>query len=218
MNKYFRCLVVFVVIGFFNTVFAQQLKSSIYSIENVGIITISNQLELQGGNYKKFSEAYQKTMSEILDFQVSDSRVVFQPKGINNFESKALALYSRVIIETDVGNYGDYDALKTKYTTSEILEFNSAIKQQVYSELKGTTMNIVKWLGTSVVTINGMNAIKVSYIRQLQDNPFVIVNTYIFQNKDRVHRLIMSYRQVEEEIWKPQFSKVLESFKITNIR
>ena len=57
-----------------------------------------------------------------------------------------------------------------------------------------------------------------SYKRQLQDKPFVLVNIYQFHNNDRMHTLILSYRVSECTEWKPTFENILKSYRITNIK
>ena len=44
------------------------------------------------------------------------------------------------------------------------------------------------------------------------------VDEYKFFNDDRMHFLILSYRINEENIWKKDFEKILNSFTITNVR
>ena len=54
--------------------------------------------------------------------------------------------------------------------------------------------------------------------RQLNNNPYVIVHVYCFHNYDREHTLTLSYRLSEENYWKSDFAKILNSFRITNIK
>ena len=206
---------------FFTTLtFSQSTDFDNYRILEVGSISIPNNMEIQSGNYKKISEIYQKEISKKFGYEVSDNRVVFQQKGVNDLDKQALATYVRVILETDIGNFGDYEKLSTKLiaTPQEISDISKEFKTQIQQSFAGTGMKLITWYGVSIVTINGRTALKISYLRQLNDKPFVVVNMYRFQNNDRLHTLTLSYRQSDEATWKPLLTKIANSFIITNIR
>lgn len=206
---------------FFTTLtFSQSTDFDNYRILEVGSISIPNNMEIQSGNYKKISEIYQKEISKKFGYEVSDNRVVFQQKGVNDLDKQALATYVRVILETDIGNFGDYEKLSTKLiaTPQEISDISKEFKTQMQQSFAGTGMKLITWYGVSIVTINGRTALKISYLRQLNDKPFVVVNMYRFQNNDRLHTLTLSYRQSDEATWKPLLTKIANSFIITNMR
>ena len=206
---------------FFTTLtFSQSTDFDNYRILEVGSISIPNNMEIQSGNYKKISEIYQKEISKKFGYEVSDNRVVFQQKGVNDLDKQALATYVRVILETDIGNFGDYEKLSTKLiaTPQEISDISKEFKTQIQQSLAGIGSKLITWYGVSIVTINGRTALKISYLRQLNDKPFVVVNMYRFQNNDRLHTLTLSYRQSDEATWKPLLTKIANSFIITNIR
>lgn len=178
----------------------------VYKLNDVGYITIPEEMELQEGIYKKIAEEYIK----LHDFEISENRVVFQQKGLNKFNQKGFQSYARIIIETE---YGDFD--KDIFMTSqELKEANTIMRNSVYQNFKNTNLKLISWYGTSVTSINGKSALKVSYLRQLSSNPYVIVNMYIIPNGNKKHIITLSYRQNEEKIWKPIYSKVLKSIKI----
>ena len=200
--------------------FSQSADFENYRILEVGSISIPNNMEIQSGNYKKFSEIYEKGMSKKFGYEISDNRIVFQQKGLNDLEKQGFASYVRVILETEIGNFGDFDKLTTKLTATpqEIADISKEVKSQMQQSFAGTGLKLITWYGVSIVTINGKTALKISYLRQLNDNPYVIVNMYRFQNNDRLHSLILSCRQSDETTWKPLFAKIANSFTISNIR
>ena len=176
----------------------------IYKLNDVGYITIPE--EMEEGIYKKMVEENIK----LYNFEISENRVVFQQKGLNKFNQKGFQSYARIIIETE---YGDFD--KDIFMTSqELKEANTIMRNSVYQNFKNTNLKLISWYGTSVTSINGKSALKVSYLRQLSSNPYVIVNIYIIPNGSKKHIITLSYRQNEEKIWKPIYSKVLKSIKI----
>jgi hypothetical protein len=215
-----KILILIVTILLSNSCIAQTVYFVNYKLSDIGYISIPEKMEIQSGKYKKLAQEYQKEIGKKYGIEISGNRIVFQQKGLNNFEKGGFSSYARVILETDIGNYGDYEKLNTNYaaTQAEINELNQEIKSQVQQSFAGTGLKIIKWYGMSIVKVNGKTALKISYLRKLKNNPNVMVNLYSFQNNDRMHRLTLSYRQLDESSWKPLYSKILNSFTIINIR
>lgn len=200
--------------------YSQPTTMELYKIVNVGTISIPTNMEIQSGNYKKASDLFQTEQNKNLGYEIFDNRVVFQQIGLNNQEKQSFASYARVILETNISNYGDFEKLNVKISANmtELKELNDLFRNQVQGSFSGSGLKMISWNGVSVITVNGKSCIKTSYIRQLENRPFVIVNVYRFQNNDRMHTLTLSYSQDDETTWKPLFLKILNSFRITNIR
>ena len=62
--------------------------------------------------------------------------------------------------------------------------------------------------------VNGMYPLVHTYKRQLNDNPVVLVQNYMFQNYDMIHYLVFSYRVEDEEECKDIYEKILASFRL----
>jgi uncharacterized protein Usg len=138
---------------------------------------------------------------------------------LNAYSSETFKHYVRVILETQVGKLGEFEKLNfntSKITTAEINELNQFFKEKTTSDLNSIHQNIISWYPLKIEKINGMSCLHVSYQRRLNDNPIVLVNTYIFQNYDRIHSLTLSYRINETDIWKDDLDIILKSFRITN--
>lgn len=197
-----------------------QTTTENYLLKNIGYISIPTNMELQSGNYKKLAEEYQKQYSKKFGYEVSDNRIVFQQKGLNSGDKAGFSSYARVILETTIGSNGDYEKITTKLsaTQNELSELSSHLKSQVEQSFSGTGLKLISWYGVQIVNINGRTALKFSYLRQLNDNPYVVVSMYQFHNNDRMHQLTMSYRQQDADIWKSLYTTILNSFTITNVR
>ncbi|WP_297975023.1 hypothetical protein [uncultured Capnocytophaga sp.] len=179
-----------------------------YTIDEVGSISVTDDLELQGGNYKEMVDSYLN--SRHINF---DSRVVFQPKGLNAFD-KEVNSYCRIIIET---LYGDYEPLYSKIpqiSVNELRELSTTMKQSLIQGFAGTSLQLINFYGSTIVKVNNQVAIKTSYTRRLGDNAPVRVDVYHFQNRDRMHSLTLSYRIEDAALWKEKLSHSLNSFKI----
>lgn len=215
-----RKIIFIITILLSNLCFAQTSNFENYKLSDLGYISIPNKMEIQSGDYKKISETIQNEIGKKFGYEISGNRVVFQQKGLNNLEKNGFISYARVIIETDISNYGNFEKLTTNYTAtqSELNELNYELKRQIQQSFYGTGLKLISWYGVSITKVNGKTALKISYSRQLNDNPNVIVNVYSFQNNDRIHRLTLSYRKSDESTWKSLFAKILNSFTITNVR
>jgi len=179
-----------------------------YTIDEVGSISVTDDLELQGGNYKEMVDSYLNSIH--INF---DSRVVFQPKGLNTLE-KEVNSYCRIIIET---LYGDYEPLSSKVpkvSVNELRELSTTMKQSLIQGFAGTSLQLINFYRSTIVKVNNQVAIKTSYTRRLGDNAPVRVDVYHFQNRDRMHSLTLSYRIEDAALWKEKLSHSLNSFKI----
>jgi hypothetical protein len=139
---------------------------------------------------------------------------------LNSGDKSGFSSYARIILETTIGNYGDFEKLSTKISASaeELKELSTQLKSQTELSFSGTGLKLINWYGVQIVSINGRSALKISYLRQLNDNPYVTVSMYQFQNNDRMHRLTMSYKQQDAATWKTLYTNILNSFTITNVR
>ena len=184
-------------------------------IRNVGFIDMPQNMEVQAGTYQEIMNNYYNRI------EIDAPQLVFQQKGLNNNNSSSYQTYGRVIVQTQIGNYGDFEPLSFNISTvtpAEISELNSNLKQTTISDLQSIGHRLIEWFPLRVRKINGLPCIHVSYKRQLASNPIVLVNYYIFQNNDRMHGLTLSYRVAETTIWKTDFDRILTSFRITNIK
>lgn len=209
---------VFLFIFLFQFAVSQSFEK--YYLKNIGSISISNTLELRSGNFSRIIDPYKKAVEKKFAIQISDDRIVFQQKGLNEFSKSGFSDYVRVIIETEYGSAGDYEKAKSTVTLTpvELSQISSQMKAQVNSSFSGTALKLLKWNGVSMQRINGNLALKISYIRQLNNNPPVVVNMYQFHNYDRMYTLTTSFRQSNAAHWLPVMNKVVNSFVISNIR
>jgi hypothetical protein len=184
-------------------------------LKNVGSFDIPPTLEVQKGKYKEYAD-------ERKNIQGYDaSQLVAQTKGLNDFVKEGVEKYARVLMSTTIGAPGDYENLnfnQTTYTQSDITELNKLYKQQILESFSGNNLNLIEWYPLKLEKVNGMSCIHISYKRQLQDKPFVLVNTFIFHNYDRMHSITLSYRLSEENYWKSDFASILKSFRISNVK
>lgn len=184
-------------------------------IKNVGSFDLPSTMEVQRGKYREFVDEIKK----IKGFDAS--QLTAQQKGLNEFGKEGFEKYARVMVETTFGSAGDFEKFNfnlAKITQADIAELNTIYKQQIQQSFLGTGLKLIEWYPVKVEKVNGVSCFHISYKRQLQDNPIVLVNIYYFHNNDRMHNLTLSYRLSEADYWKLDFATILKSFRITNIR
>jgi hypothetical protein len=185
------------------------------NIINVGFFDIPESMEVQKGKYKESMDATKR----IKGYDVSQLTV--QQKGLNDYKKNSFERYARVIVETDFGKKGEFERINfdiSVLSQTDINQINNTFKQNIKLGLESANLKLIEWYPIKVEKVNGMSCIHVSYIRQLQDKPNVLVHMYMFQNNDRMHKFTLSYRLSESEYWKTNFATILKSIRITNIR
>ena len=154
---------------------------------------------------------YESFMDSI-GFPLQDDVVVFAQKGLNDRDSMAVGNYCRIMFKYYEGDYGNF--LMREETVELNSEDDQAIDEMVknelgYASLIGTVDR--KW-----VHINNANAIMVSYRRTgANPNPYALVRCKIllFQDDNRIVKMILAYRERETDLWADDFEQVLRSFK-----
>lgn len=202
-----------------NLCFSQNnINYNTFNLKGTGTISIPISLEKQDGEYKKLSEKVQKDIGA----EVTEDRVVFQRKGRNETLKDKSPSYEKLIFETHIGIKGDFKKINSIATTKELKDINDDSYNTFQSEMEiyKTKINIklLSWTKALNVKINNKNVIKLSYVRQINNNEPLVVEVYFYANNDRYHKIITSYRLEKSKEWKPIFEKVVNSFVITNIR
>lgn len=185
-------------------------------VKNMGSIDLPPTLEIQKGTYKKLADK----LKNVIGFEVDD--LVAQNIGVNEFRKEGKQKYARVMLLTDIGNKGNFEDLNfsiDQYSKDEVIEignnYKNLILQQFSKANQISNSKLIKWYPPVLDEINQMSFLRLKYERQLDSNPIVLVNTYIFYNNDKVHTLTMSYRKKESSYWKNDFQKILKSLEIS---
>jgi len=82
---------------------------------------------------------------------------------------------------------------------------------------KTNKVTIVAWYPATALRVSGTYVVCLRYKRRLGTNPPVLVKHLSFPNYDRLHELILSYREQEKDMWATDLEEVLKSFSITNV-
>ena len=183
-----------------------------FHIKEIGDINIPyNYFELQN---KVYRDKVKKNISKNLNYKIITDNVIFQQKGLNfNNNTKT---FIRVEIEKHIESKGSYYKLSQKLnmTKNEFLYLDSIYKNLTIESCINEGYKFLTWYNLELLSFNGIDAIKTSYLRQLKDNPPVMIQTLTFFNDDRIYLFRFSYRKEEEIKWKPIFDKIICSINI----
>lgn len=175
------------------------------SIPRVARFQAPPTLEIQGGDYKKLTDAIRDV------FEITyHSDLTLQQKGLNNLDPEARQQYCRILVNTTQGSEGEFCKLNEKptYSKEELSEIEEISKLELEKQF-----SILDWYPITVEKINGNYALKLTYRRSLKSviNP-VFVTTYTFQNHRMMHTITLSYRESEKNLWKTDLDKVIQTF------
>lgn len=191
-------------------------------IEGIGTLDIPPTMEVQSGIYKEIIDPLKPELMRSMGMESNTNYdIIIQQKGLNDLESSGFQRYARVMLNTEIGKTGDFDTLYfniNEYTTADVRELNDLFRSITVSGFAGSGLKLVNWFPLKLEEINGMSCIHISYTRQLNNNPTVLVSIYKFQNVDRMFTLTLSYRQNESDYWSSDFNIILNSFRIENVK
>lgn len=171
------------------------------AIPGVGTIDVPSTLEVQEGQLRAMSGV--------------NNGLILQQKGLNAQTQASLGTYVRVMVETfPADSPGDFRRAGTKirYSSAEMDEISTSLRLQ--AEMPEIT--ILQWGTPKVVEINGVTAICVEYSRAYKSNTPANVAVYMFEDYDRIHKLTLSYRASESDMWAADLQRVVQSFRISH--
>ncbi|MBK9465829.1 MAG: hypothetical protein IPN56_13815 [Chitinophagaceae bacterium] len=121
--------------------------------------------------------------------------------------------YARVFIRTESGTAGDFKKLSESLTQAEADDVNSTFKSQIESEAPRANAKVLEWHKATTSKLNGQNAIKYGYKRQIGTNKPVLVEVFMLQNNDRLHIVTFEYR-LDDNNWPTTFTSIKTTVKI----
>jgi len=182
------------------------------SIKNVCSFKLPPTMELQGSGYRKMMDSFQKTLCYIMEYSYDKKRVVAQPKGINKLDKKALKHYSRFIVETfSLSSTESMPKLSDSltFTKEELAQMNTGFKQGILEDFAlakrktGIAMTMLKWYPLKITKIQNVDSLEYGFLRKssVKGKAPVDVKYYILFNRTHGHKVTVSYRTDEKELW-----------------
>ena len=183
------------------------------NLKDIGTMQIPPTMEVQTSEYLKQLEAsVQNDPDKLVKVQkenamgLSFNAVICQTKGINASGKEpgkdlkfAKVVFSIIPVQTKVPSYGKPIGLNE----AQIKEFGDITKESIMknNEFLGTNLKFLKWEPMKSEIINGAECLHIAYERQLGNEPSVLIDRYIFFDKDRLFTFETAYRSTEKEYW-----------------
>lgn len=200
-----RILIIFsFVLGFLSA----HAERKSYTINDMFTISVDSKLELRDKNglYE------QKTKNNNLPV-TSDDVIVFQQAGLNDDNKAAYQKYARIMIQTEIGNVGDfsyYDG-SCELSDSDIVNFNRLAYQELAPQMHMTIKPSTKGFFLD----NGNYCIMTSYQRSgVYGNVDVCI--YYFFNDNQSAKVLCSYKDSEKTYWQKVMEDAVKSFEWIN--
>lgn len=199
---------ILILLGFVLGVLSAHAESKSYTINDMFTISVDSKLELRDKNglYE------QKTKNNNLPV-TSDDVIVFQQAGLNDDNKAAYQKYARIMIQTEIGNVGDfsyYDG-SCELSDSDIVNFNRLAYQELAPQMHMTIKPSTKGFFLD----NGNYCIMTSYQRSgVYGNVDVCI--YYFFNDNQSAKVLCSYKYSEKTYWQKVMEDVVKSFKWIN--
>lgn len=215
MKTLLLTLLIFTLCGF---VFAQtdNVKFETVKLSEIGTILLPSNMEVQSGDYKTYSD----TASKATGIEISGDTIIFRQKGLKHLNNSAT--YAQIVIKREREKPKDFQPISSKIVLSkqELKLVDEGMKTffKNWFKASGTDLKLIRWDEVSMDIINERAALKIVYLRQLDNTPPVYVENYLIDNNGRQYTLILSYPEEDFYIWKDVFAKVKESFTVADAR
>jgi hypothetical protein len=174
-------------------------------IKEVGTIELPITFEIDKSKYKR------NTVEGISVY--TDQNLIAETKMAKGTK------HAQVVFDTFVGESGDFGKLGSNFNNITAKGLEDLDKLEKNALVKGGyNGKIIEFRPNKVLQINGMSCLCYSYIRQLEGKPAERVTIYFFHNNDRSHQINFYCNASDANYWKADCSKIINSFKITNVR
>ncbi len=172
-----------------------------YTIKNRFSISVPPSVELRD-EYQYYTRLLKNK-----GLWVDNDMVIFQQKGLSDNASNNH--YCRIMMQYFSGEKGNFQRRnETVYIDSE---FKQEILGMVEDEVK--PFSLISGPSSKWIDINGTKALEIKYRRNGTDNNTTNCTIYILQNYSEAAKIIVSYREQEQELWMPDLGNVVRTFR-----
>ena len=174
-----------------------------YHINNMFSISVSDKMEM-----RKDDDAYTKLLKNDVFEYSSDDRIVFQQKGLAGLDHAAMARYARIIIRTEVDEDGEFPAFNDADIPQDVVD---ELERACSMELAQGQYFLAAPKGNVEETGKGVR-ININYRRSGTQGAVNVRIIYIF-NYRYAAKIVASYRESEESIWKAAIEQAINSIE-----
>ena len=162
---------------------------------------------------RRYDSPYSRNLRQNGIADIAPDVIMFNQKGLGNMTERAQNKYCRIIIQFMQGQVGDF--LYNYETEVFDLEAHQVLQEMVLAEI-GSAASLIGNISYNWIHVNNANGISVEYKRTGVQNDYsipVCCKIILFQNNDKLVKMILSYREKEASLWERDFDVVLRSFK-----
>ena len=162
---------------------------------------------------RRYDSPYSRNLRQNGIADVAPDVIVFNQKGLGNMTERAQNQYCRIMIQFVQGQAGDF--LNNYETEVFDMEAQQVLQEIVLAEV-GFAASLIGNISYNWIRVNNANGILVEYKRTGVHNDTsipVCCKIILFQNNNKLVKMILSYREKEASLWKDDFDVVLRSFK-----
>lgn len=194
MIKIKKLIIISIILSFVTSAYAKD-----FNIGNIFSISIPECMELPSGTYKIINDAIKENLAPTL---LSSNRIVFQQKGLNDFDKGAQSTYARIIINyffdeelNGIGpKFGPFDVTK-----SDIEDMDTMLKAAVFQDAKSSGNTILNYTKTELHQEKDYSFFQLSYTRVSANKKPVYIEQYIIYAKSHFIRITISARESEKD-------------------
>ena len=146
---------------------------------------------------------------EQLGLSCNTEDVVFQQKDLAKNDSKALSRYCRVMIQYNKGNVGDFPLASETFPLDS--DERNELREIVENEVK--PFGLIGEPSYKWISIKDAKAIETTYRRTGAENNTTACRMYILFNANEMVKAIISYREQESDIWLPDLTNIIKTFR-----
>ena len=135
--------------------------------------------------------------------------VVFQQKDLANNSPEALARYCRIIIQHFMGNVDEFPLPNETF----LLDSDTRTEFREIVEKESEPFKLIGAPSYKWISIKDAQAIEISYRRTGSDKYTTACKMYLLFNSSQMVKMIVSYREQERDIWLPDLTNVIKTFR-----
>lgn len=143
-------------------------------------------------------------------------KVTYQQKGLNQKEPEALLKYARVLLRSEriLNNSFPFNLDGSKIKSYDLNNYSENFYEGMEEALTPYGHKILHKTNFEAIKVNNLYGLSAGYIRQLNDNPKVLVEVYYFRKADILYTITFSHRESESGSWQLDFMKFLNSLEL----
>lgn len=189
-------------------------------IEGICTINIPSSMEPAGGLYGAIPPNF-FGQPEPRDDSAPVHPITLQQKGLNALNADAQNQYARLMIDVPMKHDPSLPPPGKEITPHHLADLDKAMRDAIQAPVKidnvTIPMRLISYEPSTLIKVQGREAIYTRYCRQGGSKPPVTVHCYHFSHRHRYVIISLSYRDCEEALWKVDLFKSFASLTFAEL-